>query len=94
MWGSRLTRIEIGLGYGASSLVRCLNVLLAHRARLHEVTFKAEPFSSVIPIALEVTLARPRRKKMDALVAALNQVSYGCHEVDIDSESNARTDGT
>jgi len=83
MWPlRRQTRIQIGLGYGLSSLIRCLNILLAHQIRLHEVTCMDGHFSSIIPVAIEVTLTHPGRKKMDALVAALHQVSYGCHEVD------------
>jgi hypothetical protein len=93
MWPiRRQTRIQIGLGYGVSSIIRCLNVLLGHRVQVQELTCKDGHCSSIIPIALEVTIKHPGHKRMETIVAALNQVSYGCREVDIDSVVHEKTE--
>lgn len=82
MWSvRRLTQIEILLGYGTSSAIRCVNLLLAHEVVLKEVVCKPENASSIIPLMLQVTLRHPGEQKMRAIVSALNQISYGCREV-------------
>jgi len=87
MWSRPLTRVQIGLGYGAAPLVRCLNILLAHNVRIHKVTCNQGHFSSIIPVLLEVAIRHPGRNSMVALIAALNQISYGCREVACDFEA-------
>jgi hypothetical protein len=85
MWGvRRLTRIQINLGHGALPLIGCLNILVTHRVRVERLACRDPRPSSLVPIALEVTVRHPGRKKLDIVIAALNRNSYGCHEVEFD----------
>lgn len=93
MWDwQRRTRVEISLGYGVFLLVRCLGLLIAHKGRIEGVRCNKERFSPLIPIAIEVEMKGVRRKRMAAVVAALNRVSYGCHEVGISPTVGERTE--
>jgi hypothetical protein len=58
-----------------------MNLLIEHR--IHLVNLKADedrPQFAVGPIAIEMTLRHPGRKRLRALISALNRSTYGCRE--------------
>jgi hypothetical protein len=82
----RTARVQFGLGHGAKSLIRCINLLIAHHICIQSLTCKEERFSPLIPVAIEVTMKNPGRKKMKAILSALNEITYGCRELVVDPE--------
>jgi hypothetical protein len=74
-------QLRVNLGYGLNSWIRCMNLLIEHR--IHLVNLKADedrPQFAVGPIAIEMTLRHPGRKRLRALISALNRSTYGCRE--------------
>jgi hypothetical protein len=82
IWGSRsVARIEIRLGYGLDSLIRCLNTLILQDVCIRELHRNDRQTSSIVPIAIQVTMRHPGRKKLEDLIVELDRISYGCHEI-------------
>jgi hypothetical protein len=82
LWNSRSSvQLRVNLGHGLHSWIRCMNLLIEHR--VHLLKLKADegrPQPSVGPIAIEMTLRHPGRKKLQVLISALNRSTYGCRE--------------
>jgi hypothetical protein len=58
-----------------------MDVLIEHR--IHLLKMKADedrPPFAVAPISIQMTLRHPGRKRLRALISALNRSTYGCRE--------------
>lgn len=74
-------RLRIILGYVPGSLVHCINLLIKYRVHLQELRIDGEGSSSTVgPIVMEVTLRNPGKRKIRAIIAALNRSTLGCRE--------------
>ncbi len=71
-------RLRIILGYGPGSVIRCINLFIKYQVHLQEVKLVDE--ESAGTIVIEVTLCNPGRRKISAIIAALNHSTLGCRE--------------
>jgi len=72
-------QLKVNLGHGLNSWIHCVNLLLEHRIQL--LKFKADEDRPYLgPIAIQISLRHPGRKRLRVLISALNRSTYGCRE--------------
>jgi hypothetical protein len=74
-------QLKVNLGHGLNTWIRCMNLLIEHRICLLKLKADEDrPQIAVGPIAIEMTLRHPGRKRLRALISALNRSTDGCRE--------------
>lgn len=84
-------QLKVNLGHGFNSWIRCMNLLIEHRIQL--LRLKADedpPHFTVGPTSIQMTLRHPGRKRLRALISALNRSTYGCREEEPSQQDSGR----
>ena len=81
LWHSRPpVQLRVNLGYGFNSWIGCMNLLIEHRVQLLKLRAEEDRSQFLGPVPIEMTLRHPGRKRLRALISALNRSTYGCRE--------------
>jgi hypothetical protein len=74
-------QLRVNLGHGLNSWIRCMNLLIEHRIQLLKLNADEDPSHFIVgPTSIQMTLRHPGRKRLRALISALNRSTYGCRE--------------
>ncbi len=81
-WQPRSTvTLRVLLGYNLGSWAQCVNILIEHKVRPVKFTLNDDLPRTIGAGVVKMTLFDPGERKLNAVVAALNNASFGCSHV-------------